>query len=42
MVFELNVPCLFGCWRDITIFFLIDILNIQYTSRDALRAEHML
>jgi hypothetical protein len=41
-VFELNVPRPFGCWRDITIFFLIDILNIQYTSRDAPRAEHTL
>ncbi|KAL3412906.1 hypothetical protein V8F44DRAFT_645694 [Aspergillus fumigatus] len=41
-VFELDVPRPFGCWRDITIFFLLDVLNVQYTSRDAPRAEHTL
>jgi hypothetical protein len=41
-VFELDVPRPFGCWRDITIFFLVDVLNVQYISRDAPRAEHTL
>ncbi|KAH1900111.1 hypothetical protein KXV57_008631 [Aspergillus fumigatus] len=41
-VFELNVPRPFGCWRDITMFFLVDVLHIQYISRDEPRAEHTL
>lgn len=41
-VFELNVPRPFGCWWDITMFFLVDVLHIQYISRDEPRAEHTL
>lgn len=39
-VFELNVPRPFGCWRDITVFFLHDVLQMDYLSKDTPRARY--
>jgi hypothetical protein len=32
-VFELNLPRAFGNWRDATIFFLLDVLGYEYSTR---------
>jgi len=39
-VFELNVPRPFGCWRDTTVFFLHDVLRMDYIPRDTPRARY--
>lgn len=37
-VFELNVPRPFACWRDITLFFLHDVLKMDYLLQNKPRA----
>ena len=37
-VFELKLPRPFGCWRDTTIFFLLDVLQVDYASQEKPRA----
>ena len=41
-VFELKVPPYFGHWRDITVFFLLDILKVEYASKVNPRSNHPL
>ena len=38
-VFELNVPRSFGCWRDITVFFLHDVLQMNFLLQETPRAR---
>jgi hypothetical protein len=39
-VFELNVPQPFASWRDTTVFFLLTVLQLDYSSRYSPRARH--
>ncbi|KAL4737892.1 hypothetical protein BDV11DRAFT_171491 [Aspergillus similis] len=39
-VFELNVPQPFASWRDITVFFMLTVLRLDYSSKDQPRARH--
>lgn len=39
-VFELLLPQPFGYWRDTTIFFLCDVLDVQYASSERPRCEY--
>ena len=41
-VFELKVPCSFGCWRDTTVSLLLDVLKNEHLSTDVPRASHPL
>ncbi|KUJ21678.1 uncharacterized protein LY89DRAFT_637548 [Mollisia scopiformis] len=42
VVFELNVPSWFGYWRDATVFFLIDILQSEYSVSQSPRSRYPL
>jgi hypothetical protein len=33
-VFEMNIPRPFASWRDTTIFFLLNVLQFNYSSKD--------
>ncbi|KAL4812455.1 hypothetical protein BDW67DRAFT_193625 [Aspergillus spinulosporus] len=39
-VFELNVPQPFAAWRDATVFFLLTVLRLDYSSKNKPRARH--
>ncbi|KAJ5168683.1 uncharacterized protein N7482_004277 [Penicillium canariense] len=41
-VFELKLVEPFQSWRDTTLFFLLDVLGIEYTTQQRPRAEHRL
>lgn len=41
-VFELQVPPFFGHWRDTTIFFLFDVLEVRYSSDIVPRTQYSL
>ncbi|KAL3474851.1 hypothetical protein BJX99DRAFT_271463 [Aspergillus californicus] len=39
-VFELKVPSTFSSWRDTTIFFLVTVLNVNYSIEQRPRAQY--
>ena len=41
-VFELKVPLSFGCWRDTTVFLMLDVLKNTYMSSGLVRSGYTL
>lgn len=42
VVFELAPPAAFACWRDTTVYLVVDILKGQYSTEERPRAQYLL
>ncbi|GAW18489.1 hypothetical protein ANO14919_079650 [Xylariales sp. No.14919] len=40
VVFELQLPPIFGCWRECTVFLLIEVIGLKHDEQEPPRARH--